>query len=231
MNRTEILYDLPLFPLNEVLFPQMPLQLRIFEERYLIMITQCLQQNLPFGVVLIEEGSETEGGCKPYKVGCLANIVRRENLENGQMNILAAGDQRFRLLEYHETEHRYLAGCVELVKDIEVTSARLQPLQREVSELFYSYLQMLAERMGEEAPNTMLPEDPALLSYCIAALAIPSLTDKQDLLEAVNPQTRLETERLWLKLQMAGLKQIVPTVLPINLNTKEWQQYCQTARN
>jgi hypothetical protein len=49
--------ELPLFPLNVVLFPQMPLPLHIFEERYKILINRCLQEGAPFGVVQLTEGA------------------------------------------------------------------------------------------------------------------------------------------------------------------------------
>ena len=54
-------YKLPLFPLNMVLFPGLPISLHIFEERYRLMIARCIEQNGPFGVVLIREGREVGG--------------------------------------------------------------------------------------------------------------------------------------------------------------------------
>ncbi|HQF70729.1 MAG TPA: LON peptidase substrate-binding domain-containing protein, partial [Promineifilum sp.] len=69
------MYELPLFPLNLVLFPGMPLPLHIFEERYKEMVADCLRENRPFGVVLIAEG-RAEGGApaRPHVVGCTAEI-------------------------------------------------------------------------------------------------------------------------------------------------------------
>jgi len=52
------MYELALFPLFTVLFPGMPLHLRIFEPRYRLMIKRCLDANQPFGVVLIRKGEE-----------------------------------------------------------------------------------------------------------------------------------------------------------------------------
>ena len=63
--------ELPLFPLNTVLFPGMPLGLHIFEDRYKLMIGQCVQERRPFGVVLIRSGQEAlgpSGGTTPRRL-------------------------------------------------------------------------------------------------------------------------------------------------------------------
>ena len=72
------LVQLPLFPLNLVLFPGMDLPLHIFEERYKSMIGDCLNQNLPFGVVLIKEGLEVGTPAEPERIGTSARILHAE---------------------------------------------------------------------------------------------------------------------------------------------------------
>ena len=67
--------DLPLFPLNTVLFPGMVLPLHIFEERYKLMINHCLEEERPFGVLLIREGKEVGSGAVPYQVGTTTMIA------------------------------------------------------------------------------------------------------------------------------------------------------------
>jgi Lon protease-like protein len=66
-----------MFPLGAVLFPYMPLRLRVFEERYLIMLAQLLRsEDARFGVVLIERGREIGGGEQRFGVGTIAEITR-----------------------------------------------------------------------------------------------------------------------------------------------------------
>src|SRR5438445_8416131 len=89
---------LPLFPLNVVLFPHMPLPLHVFEPRYRKMIGDCLEEGHSFGVVAIREGSET-GPATPYDVGTLAKIVRIDRLEDGRMNLLVMGASRFEIVK------------------------------------------------------------------------------------------------------------------------------------
>jgi Lon protease-like protein len=66
-----------MFPLNSVLFPYMPLRLRVFEERYLVMLAELLRsEDARFGVVLIERGREVGGGEKCFSVGTIAEITQ-----------------------------------------------------------------------------------------------------------------------------------------------------------
>ena len=68
---------LPIFPLNSVLFPYMPLRLRVFEERYLIMLAELLRrEEARFGVVLIERGREVGGGEECFSLGTIAEITQ-----------------------------------------------------------------------------------------------------------------------------------------------------------
>ena len=104
--------ELPLFPLNTVLFPTAPLTLHIFEERYKEMVSRCIAEDIPFGVVLIREGQEVGSPALPFEVGTTAQIVSVEKLLQGRMNLIAVGRERFRLLD---TSHArpYLVGRVE----------------------------------------------------------------------------------------------------------------------
>ncbi len=78
------MFEIPLFPLNTVLFPGTPIHLHIFEERYKQMINLCLQEQRPFGVVLIRNGMEALGPlAEPFHIGCTAEIAHVERLEDG----------------------------------------------------------------------------------------------------------------------------------------------------
>jgi Lon protease-like protein len=85
------LHEIPLFPLNTVLFPGMPLPLHIFEDRYKGMINQSIQEATPFGVVLIREGAEVGDTAIPYDVGTSAFVTQVERLPDGRMNINTVG--------------------------------------------------------------------------------------------------------------------------------------------
>lgn len=188
------MFELPLFPLNTVLFPGMPINLQIFEDRYKEMINICMQNNQPFGVVLIRNGSEALGPlAEPHPVGCTAQIAQIEQLENGNMNLLAIGMERFQIhsLSYDKP---YLVGTVELmpidgddVPVLERASNRLRPWVEE-------YLTVLAQADEDvEFDPSRLPNEPLALAYLAASLVQIPTVQKQTLL-AADHATKLITD-------------------------------------
>jgi len=106
--------EIPLFPLNTVLFPGGPLPLRLFEPRYLDMISRCLKDDTPFGVVLIREGQEA-GPATTFDVGTLATIVDWYQGSDGLLGITARGTDRFRILEASRQDDGLNVGKIEIL--------------------------------------------------------------------------------------------------------------------
>ncbi len=106
--------QVPLFPLNTVLFPGGPLPLSIFEPRYLDMISRCMKEDSPFGVLLIEEGGETVPATT-REVGTLAKVVDWYQGSDGILGITAVGTARFRLLSAEQQADGLNIGNVELI--------------------------------------------------------------------------------------------------------------------
>ena len=98
MSAVEIA-DLPLFPLQSVLFPGGRLPLRIFETRYMDMAKACLRDDAPFGVCLIREGGEVGEPAVPEAVGCLARLAEWDMPQLGLLHVVALGERRFRIRE------------------------------------------------------------------------------------------------------------------------------------
>lgn len=176
--------ELALFPLDTVLFPGMPLTLHIFEDRYKLMVNECLQEERPFGVVLIREGVEALGPlADPYRIGCSARIMKAERLEGGRMNILVVGQERFRVLSLQE-DGPYLTGMVESfplalegARDASRASRHLRPWIEE-------YLTLLGQAGDVEFDPDGLPDDPQALAFLAATILQVPNPQKQDLLSA-----------------------------------------------
>ncbi len=178
------MYEIPLFPLNTVLFPGVPLNLHIFETRYRQMIGWCLDNRESFGVVLIRRGRESLGPlAKPYEVGCLARILKAEPLDDGRMNIATMGLERFRILDLDRSQ-AYLVGQVErfpLEQGDELESrGRALHLRKWVE----SYLSLVSDMLPEKVESRFLPYNPIALAYIAAYLVQAPPPAKQDLLEA-----------------------------------------------
>ena len=172
--------ELRLFPLNVVLFPGVTLPLRIFEERYKLMIGECVDAKEPFGVTLIQAGPEVGGAATPYRTGTTARITNVERLDDGRMNLATLGETRFRIVDtVHEVP--YLKARVRYLPE-ELGEVDPDELDR-LRELFEEYLRGLASLQGGWVRQATAPLDPGALSHTVAHyMELPAVA-KQRLLE------------------------------------------------
>ncbi|HYO43543.1 MAG TPA: LON peptidase substrate-binding domain-containing protein [Candidatus Limnocylindrales bacterium] len=151
--------QIPLFPLHTVLAPGIALPLHVFEERYRAMVKRCLDASLPFGVVLIREGSEVaprDGTTQELAiagVGTFAEIREASRYADGRWDVLAVGMSRFLVRQVHPDMEPYLVADVDPYPD-EPGDGRedeLEALAGRVTRRFVDYLRLLQPRDGESA--------------------------------------------------------------------------------
>ena len=185
------LEELPLFPLNTVLFPYAQLQLHVFEERNQEMVRMCMEFDRPFGIVLIRE-SKDGGLHEPYLVGTAVRIMGMHEYTDGRLDIHVAGERRFRVREFDESRP-YLVGKVEPVIELEFEespeSEQLVMRAREDCEML---VQRRFEQQGLSVRLAYHP-DPVVLSFTIANLLPMETIEKQRLLELTDTVERLRS--------------------------------------
>ena len=199
--------EIPLFPLNVVLFPGMVLPLHIFEPRYRQMITECSQTDKPFGIVLAQPGSVPMQEV-PYTIGTMAEIRDLDRLEDGRFTLIALGTQRFRILSQHR-EKPYLSGFVEVYKDTEESAEEVTRYAKQAHALFYNYLELLLEAIDQHELQTSLPEVPEDLSYFIAYFLDIVDEQKQQFLEMTSTLLRLQEEITILRREVPFVRQML----------------------
>ncbi len=172
------LESFPLFPLGLVLLPGELVPLHIFEDRYKLMIGECLDGEREFGIIWL-----SDDGLKD--VGCSARITRvLERFDDGRLNILVEGTQPFRLTRRIE-DLPYPAGDVESLADEDEDEADAEALERARSR--YADL---VEEVTETRPE---PDALAALdAYGMAATLEVAPEAKQALLELRSESGRLE---------------------------------------
>ncbi len=185
--------EIPLFPLNTVLFPGNTLPLHIFEERYKLMIGECIAEKRPFGVILIREGAEVGGPAEPVEVGTTARIVEAQKLDDGKLNVTVLGEQRFRVLGVRRREP-YLVGDVEILGLDEEDDRTLSDLAAQAGSLFAEYVRLNLAVTNQWARTIEMPSDPGPLADFIGHRLAVDLHAKQRLLEEESPRFRLRTE-------------------------------------
>jgi hypothetical protein len=180
--------EIALFPLNTVLFPGGVLPLRIFEARYLDMISECLRDNKGFGVCAIRSGGEVGQAAQCYPVGTLASVQDFDRGDDGLLQVLARGRRRFRVVGQHVEPNQLLRAEVIWLED--GGSAAL-PQDREP---LAAFLRQLLKRAGE--PFSELEPDYADAGWVADRLTelLPfAVADKQRVLEMDDSLRRLET--------------------------------------
>ena len=173
----DLLERFPLFPLGLVLLPGEVVPLHIFEERYKLMIEECLEADTEFGIVWMSDDGLKE-------VGCTARVAQLlERMDDGRMNILVQGDAAFRLLRKIE-DLPYPAGDVELLDEQEDEP---EPAPGSSARERYA---ALVERVTDSRPSESDLEE--LDAYGMAATLDFALDAKQGLLELRSEGERLE---------------------------------------
>ncbi|MXY20489.1 MAG: peptidase S16 [Dehalococcoidia bacterium] len=196
---------LPLFPLNTVLFPQAAIPLQIFEERYKLMLEECLESDSRFGVTLIREGAEVGEPAVPHEVGTVARIIQVNRIEGDRFFVSAIGERRFRVIEI--TQHKpFISAQVELLDEFGEEPVP-ENLIIEATDRFGEYARYSVGTSGGWVSDTKVPTDPAHLSYHIAGKVKMDLSDRQLLLEQESAEQRLAAEIDMLKRNSRALRQ------------------------
>jgi Lon protease-like protein len=182
--------SIPLFPLHTVLFPGGPLRLRIFEPRYLDMVSRCMREDSGFGVALIVAGSEAGGSAQTVEIGTLARIVDFEQLEDGLLGITARGERRFRIVHVHQ-ESDGLNVCQVEWRDDE-PRCELSPQHAVFAELLRRAVEQIGPAYGEITPAY---EDATWVGMRLAEILPLAPIERQELLELNDGAERL----LWLQ--------------------------------
>jgi Lon protease-like protein len=174
----ETIERFPLFPLGLVLLPHELVPLHIFEERYKLMVGECLEGEDEFGIVWLSDDGLKE-------IGCSARITKvLERFEDGRLNILVEGTTPFRLLRRID-DLPYPAGDVEPLAD----DAEGADDAEAIAAARRRYADLVAE-VTEERPDAAALAK--LDAYGMAATLDVALEAKQQLLELRSERDRLE---------------------------------------
>ena len=178
--------NIPIFPLNTVLFPGGLLPLRVFEARYMDMTRDCLKQDRPFGVCLIREGAEVGAPAVPEAVGCLARITDWDMQQQGILALKTHGGQRFRIATRSADGQGLISAKVDLI-DPEPPA----PIPAQYGACA-KLLQMVVADQGKEIfAEPLAFDDAAWVGYRLAEILPVPLVAKQKLLELTDSLQRL----------------------------------------
>lgn len=203
---------MPVFPLNTVVFPRMPLPLHIFEERYRQMVRDLRDGDGRFCVALIKEGVEGGGEATPHDVGCVVEPAHTRQLPDGRFYLVALGVERARITLLDRESKPYLLGTVEAwpEEQAEVATSLLD----RASGLFIQYARYRMALIGQTQDDLTLPEEADMLSYVLATAIELGAGERQRLLETPGTAARLEAEVALLQAEVPILHALASTPQP-----------------
>ena len=178
--------NIPLFPLNTVLFPGGPLPLRVFEPRYLDMVSRSMKTETPIGVVLIKNGDEVGPAPEIYNVGTITNVTYWHKRADGLLGITLTATQRFRVKDIQVNDSQLMTADIDVIKNIE-------PLDvNDGNRYFIQILEQILDQLGPPF-KTMerYTDNIEWTSARLIELLPTSLEEKQALLESDNIVERL----------------------------------------
>jgi len=187
------LEELPLFPLNSVLFPRGKLSLQIFEKRYLDLVASCLKGDSGFGVVLLKSGEEVQRPGKVqevHDVGTLARIVDWDRLDNGLLGITVEGVRKFRIDDCRLADDGLLVGLVSFSEADSVSDLKI-PVGEELSAMT-ELLQLLEKHPAVQEMELKIDYQNLWdLGWRLSELIPVALPTRQELLELDDPWERI----------------------------------------
>ncbi|WP_435769396.1 LON peptidase substrate-binding domain-containing protein [Nocardioides sp. SYSU DS0651] len=185
--------ELPMFPLNSVVFPGVSLPLRVFEDRYRALVHHLLRIDDPadrvFGSVAIREGYEIgeHGAQSLFRVGVRLQLTEVEAHADGTFDVVAVGRDRIQLDRLRTTED-YPVGEVSELPEPEV-DVPTEVVQR--ARATFAAYRMVLQEIAADPLDGPLPADPGYLSWTLAACAPLPMGERQELLEAPDAAERL----------------------------------------
>jgi Lon protease-like protein len=178
--------EVALFPLHTVLFPGGPVSLRIFEPRYLDMVSECLRNDEPFGVCLIQSGQEAGEAARPHLTGTFARIVDWKRGDDGLLSISARGEHRFRVQDTRVEPNLLLRATVQpLAPEPEAQLPADCRYMNDVLDQIFEH----ASEVYEDVPRR--PDDASWVGYRLAEVLSLPLVRRQYFLELEDPLLRL----------------------------------------
>jgi Lon protease-like protein len=203
---------LPLFPLTTVLFPEMLLPLHIFEPRYRLMVRRCMDEDRPFGVVLIRSGQDVGGSAEPYPIGTEAKIMAFSPLSDGRSYIVVRGARRFVIEQAMPDVEPYLVGRVRYLEEVEGdgTADRAAVAIEAYGQYLVAVMAVTDDARGDRAiVDELATVAPREAAYRIAASLAVDATERQRLLELPNDADRLEAEKTLLERETTLLRDLL----------------------
>ncbi|MGE0002261.1 MAG: LON peptidase substrate-binding domain-containing protein [Fimbriimonadaceae bacterium] len=183
--------ELPLFPMDLVLFPYASLQVHVVDARFKSLIRHCVKMDQSFGIVLTRPSAQGRQTDDAYLVGTAARVLSVQSFDDGNLEVSVKGERRFRIRKLDESGE-FPVGMVEAVVELEVESSpRAHALSYKTREYTEAYIASQFSMAAYKVAMVRLPQDMTALSFLVANLLHIENIEKQRMLETTDTLERL----------------------------------------
>lgn len=191
--------EIPLFPLQIVLYPTLPSRMQIFEQRYLRLVRESMANDQPFGIVPIVQGREVGAAPEIFPWGTVVKIQDFEQLPNGLLSVVVVGEQRLQVLNTRVEEDGLMVAQAEILPP-----ATEEPISFAEDDLV-DMLESLAKHMGVDQETFLAGLNKETLVWRLAGVLPVDAENKMSLLAMGSVEERLMTLKKWvIELRMRG---------------------------
>ena len=182
--------QLPLFPLNTVLFPGMPLPLHIFEERYRRLLRVRAGEETVFGIILINPAQSTSSSVSMHEIGTAARLVSRRSMPDGRADIVVSGTKRFQVLGENWSAGHCIAD-IRYLEDQLGDANNVEKMLETAKRQFARYVEGITRVTGREFSGVKLSLDPNEAAYDLTTRLPLHTWERQTILELDSTEERL----------------------------------------
>lgn len=207
--------NLPLFPLGTVLFPGMPMPLQIFEPRFLQLMDDHREEEIPFGVSLILNARSPERDWPAHAIGTAAMLTEKRQRSDGQWEVVVKGQRRYRTLSC-DYSRPYAVATIEWLDEPLGDPTEADTLLKIVATQFHRYVGGITRLTHQSFGGVAVPEDPVRASYDLASRLPLHTWERQRLLEAATTVERLSEISMFVERELALLLRAGTAGLALN---------------
>ena len=195
---------LPIFPLNTVLFPGIPMPLRIFEERYLRMLADRTPNDPAFAIALIESGQEAGGSPAFHDIGTTARLLSINALASNRVDIVVVGDRRVRISS-GDWRRGYAVADTEDLADGPHDAAETTEIAAKARDAYATYVRGVARLVDLRFKAPALSRDAVAASFELTSRLPLHTWEQQSILENVDPLSRIKAVKTLVDRELALL--------------------------
>ena len=185
--------ELPLLPLRDVVvYPHMVIPLFVGREKSIEALEAAMTGDKQILLLAQKNPADDDPGEDAlYRVGTIATVLQLLKLPDGTVKVLVEGEQRGAVERFGQADG-YLSAEVSLIDEVAAPERESEVFVRSLISQFEQYVQLGKKVPAEVLSSLNSIDEPSRLVDTMAAHMALKIEQKQEILEIIDLQTRVE---------------------------------------